>query len=65
MLCHVFTHEISERKHSYLPESLRSTSGTIHMCLQQQLTEQMQKTFASPSINVVKKKKKDKKSVTT
>ena len=37
---------------------LRDISGTGHMCLELQLSEDKQKTFTSPSRNTVEKNKK-------
>ena len=58
MKCHDFTNKISERRHRYLSVCSISKCGTVHTNLHQQLTEHMEKTFASPSKNVDKKKEK-------
>ena len=47
MTCHALTQEISELRHHCLPVFPRITYGTALTCLQQQLTEHKQRTFAS------------------
>ena len=56
----VFIQEISEYRHSFLPECPRIRSSTGYTCLQEQLTEPKQKNVASPSTNAAEKKKEKK-----
>ena len=58
MAFHAHKHKISERTYSNLLVCPRNMSSIGHTFLQQQLTEDMQKTFASSLKNTVSRRQK-------